>query len=242
MQGEQVESEFRIRTPRGEVKWLRNKAFPVRDEAGRIVRIVGIAEDISERKRAEGTLAHQAQHDHLTGLPNRVLLSERLEAGIARAARSGLIAAAIYLDLDGFKFVNDTLGHEAGDTLLIQVTERLRRCVREPDTLARMGGDEFMLVVNDIHDEETARTVAERLRAALRQSFFIGNKELFLTSSIGIAMYPRDGNDVSSLRRNADTAMYQAKRQGKDRVVFFDAGMGQIFEERLELDAELRRA
>jgi diguanylate cyclase (GGDEF)-like protein/PAS domain S-box-containing protein len=215
---------------------------PIRRATGQITGAAAIARDISARKKAETELAHQAQHDHLTGLPNRLLLADRLAASIDRAARSGAMTAVIYLDLDGFKFVNDTLGHEAGDELLQQVTERLRACIREPDTLARMGGDEFMLVVNQVPDDRIALRIAERLRAALRKSFQVAEHELYMTASLGIAMYPRDGSDVSTLRRNADAAMYEAKRGGKDRVLFFTPAMRDTFLERLELETELRRA
>ncbi len=242
MEGEDLESEYRIRTPAGELKWVRDRAFPVRDQAGQIIRVVGIAEDISPRKQAEIELAHQARHDHLTGLPNRLLLADGLEASLERAAESGLVTAVIYVDLDGFKFVNDTLGHEAGDALLQQATLRLQGCIREPDMLARMGGDEFMVVVNDVHNDQIAQSIADRLRHALRESFHISDHQLYLTASLGIAMYPRDGMDVSTLRGNADAAMYEAKRNGKDRVLFFTPAMRLRLQERLELDTELRRA
>jgi diguanylate cyclase (GGDEF)-like protein/PAS domain S-box-containing protein len=242
MRGEQIESEYRIRTPLGQVKWVRDRAFAIRNQTGQIVRVVGIAEDISARKQAENELAHQARHDHLTGLPNRLLLSDRLVASIERAARSGSMTAVIYIDLDGFKFVNDSLGHEAGDLLLQQATVRLQSCIREPDTLARMGGDEFMVVINDVRDDEITLVIAERLRWALRKSFPVAGHELYVTGSLGIAMYPRDGTDVSTLRRNADAAMYESKRGGKDRVSFFTPAVRISFLKRLELEAELRRA
>ncbi len=242
MEGEQVESEYRIRTPGGELKWVRDRAFPIRNPAGEIIRVAGIAEDVSARKQAEAALAHQARHDHLTGLPNRLLLSDRLEASIERAKKSGLQTAVIYVDLDGFKFVNDTLGHEAGDMLLQQVTERLQRCIRELDTLARMGGDEFMLVINEVENDGTALSIAERLRAALKKPFSVAGQQVHVTASAGIAMYPRDGQDVSTLRSNADTAMYGAKRAGKDRVQLFSPALRDIFLERWELEAQLRQA
>jgi len=242
MQGEQVESEYRIRAHGGELKWVRDRAFPIRSDAGDIIRVVGIAEDITARKKAEAQLAHHARHDHLTGLPNRLLLSDRLEASIDRARKFGRMTAVIYLDLDGFKFVNDTLGHDSGDVLLQQVTERLQRCVRDVDTLARMGGDEFMVVINDIESDRTALAIAERLRTALRKPFDVAAREIYVTASAGIAMYPRDGNDVSTLRRNADAAMYGAKRGGKDRVQLFSPAMQDTLLEHLELKTALRQA
>ncbi len=215
---------------------------PIRKTSGEITGVATIARDISARKKAEIQLAHQAQHDHLTGLPNPLLLADRLTAAIQRAIRGGLTIAVIYVDLDGFKFVNDTLGHEAGDALLKDATGRLQACLREPDTLARMGGDEFMVVINDVKDEGIAHAIAERLRTALHRPFQVAGHELYVTASIGIALYPRDGADVSSLRRNADAAMYEAKRSGKDRVMFFTPAMRDTFLEHLELETELRHA
>jgi diguanylate cyclase (GGDEF)-like protein/PAS domain S-box-containing protein len=215
---------------------------PIRGKSGRVTGLAAIARDMRAQVKAENELAYQAQHDHLTGLPNRLMLADRLEASIRIAGSSSLMAAVIYLDLDGFKLVNDTLGHEAGDLLLQQVTDRLRACVREPDTLARMGGDEFMVVVNELRDDKLALLVAERLAEALRSPFWVQERELYLTASVGISMYPRDGTDVSSLRRNADAAMYQAKHMGKDRVLFFTPRMRDSFLERLELQTDLRHA
>ena len=215
---------------------------PIRNGSGEVTGVAAIARDIRARKHAETKLAYQAQHDHLTGLPNRLLVADRLAASIARAECGGRMTAVLYLDLDGFKLVNDTLGHEAGDSLLQVVTERLRTCIREPDTLARMGGDEFMLVISEVGDDKTALVVAERLQASLRKPFTIAGHELYLTASIGISMYPRDGADVSALRQNADAAMYEAKHAGKDRVVFFTSAMRATVLERLELETDLRHA
>ena len=215
---------------------------PIRDESGDVTGLAAIARDMRAQVKAETELAYQARHDHLTGLPNRLMLADRLEASIRRAGASGLLAAVIYLDLDGFKLVNDTLGHEAGDLLLQQVTGRLRACVREPDTLARMGGDEFMVVVNELRDDKLALVIAERLAEELRSAFWVQHREIYLTASVGISMYPRDGEDVSTLRRNADAAMYQAKHMGKDRVLFFTPRMRDSFLERLELETDLRHA
>ena len=215
---------------------------PIRKTSSEITGVAIIARDISARKKAEIALAHQAQHDHLTGLPNPLLLADCLASSIQRASRSGLMTAVIYIDLDGFKFVNDTLGHEAGDVLLKQVTERLQTCLREPDILARMGGDEFMVVVNEVKEDAVANSIAERLRTALHRPFQVADHELYVTASIGIAMCPRDGTEVGTLRRDADAAMYEAKRGGKDRVMFFTPAMRDTFLEHLELETELRHA
>jgi len=215
---------------------------PIRDGAGTVTGVAAIARDIRARKQAETDLAYQARHDHLTGLPNRLLLADRLAASIVLAEASGRMTAVLYLDLDGFKLVNDTLGHESGDSILRQVADRLRACIREPDTLARMGGDEFMLVINEVCDDRTALAVAERLAAGLRKPFRIAGRELYLTASIGISMYPRDGADVSTLRQSADAAMYQAKHAGKDRTMFFTPAMRTSVLEQLELETDLRHA
>jgi diguanylate cyclase (GGDEF)-like protein/PAS domain S-box-containing protein len=201
-----------------------------------------IASDISARKEAEREVTYQALHDHLTGLPNRLLLADGLADSIANADRCTSETAVIFLDLDGFKFVNDTLGHEAGDALLKQVAERLSACVRPGDMLARMGGDEFMVVVNGVTDDQVALSVAERLGASLAGSFLVDRHELFITASMGISIYPRDGANVSALRRNADAAMYEAKQSGKDRVHFYTPALGAAFQARMELEADLRRA
>jgi diguanylate cyclase (GGDEF)-like protein/PAS domain S-box-containing protein len=201
-----------------------------------------IASDISARKQAEREVTHQALHDHLTGLPNRLLLADSLADSIASADQCASETAVIFLDLDGFKFVNDTLGHEAGDALLKQVAERLSASVRPGDMLARMGGDEFMVVVNGVTEDQVAMNVAERLGRSLEGSFVVDRHELFITASMGISIYPRDGSNVSALRRNADAAMYEAKQSGKDRVRFYTPALGAAFQARLELEADLRRA
>jgi len=215
---------------------------PIRKPNGGLSGSAIVARDISARKQAEKEMAHWAMHDHLTGLPNRLLFAERLALSIVQADRAVSGAAVIFVDLDGFKFVNDTLGHEAGDLLLQQVAQRLAASVRRGDLLARMGGDEFMVVVNGVANDETAVTVAERLRGALRDPFMVAHHELVVTASLGISMYPRDGADVSALRRNADAAMYEAKQAGKDRIHFYTPELGAAFQVRLALQTDLRHA
>ncbi len=214
---------------------------PIRKSGGQLSGSAIIARDISERKEAEQEMAYRALHDHLTGLPNRLLLADRLAESMANGA-SGEGTAVIFVDLDGFKFVNDTLGHEAGDVLLQQVGQRLAACVRRGDLLGRTGGDEFMLVVNNVSEERVAQAIAERLQAALRESFFVSQHELIVTASIGISLYPRDGSDASALRRNADAAMYEAKQSGKDRIRFYRPALGAALQSRLELETDLRHA
>ena len=215
---------------------------PIRKPSGQISGVALIARDIQDRKRAQEELEHLAWHDPLTGLPNRLLLAECLEQAIVHAQHSSLMTGVIYIDLDGFKFVNDTLGHEAGDALLQQVAERLNTRVRPADTLARMGGDEFMLVVPDMSAPEAAMSVAERLAEVLQDPFHIAGHPLYITASMGISLYPQDGANVSALRRAADSAMYDAKHGGKDRIRFFAPEMSHAFIERLELESDLRGA
>lgn len=214
---------------------------PIRKSDGQLSGSAIIARDISERKRAEKEMAYQILHDHLTGLPNRLLLGQSLAESMANTPK-GSGTAVIFVDLDGFKFVNDTLGHEAGDLLLQQVGQRLAASVRPGDLLGRTGGDEFMLVVNKVTEEHVAQSIAERLQAALREPFFVAQHELVITASMGISLYPRDGTDASALRRNADTAMYEAKQSGKDRVRFYRPALSAAFQSRLELETDLRHA
>jgi diguanylate cyclase (GGDEF)-like protein/PAS domain S-box-containing protein len=215
---------------------------PIRKPDGQHSGSAIIARDISARKQAEGEMAHRALHDHLTGLPNRLSFADGLANSIASADLDVSGTAVIFVDLDGFKYVNDTLGHETGDALLQQVSQRLSACIRRGDLLARMGGDEFMVVVNGVTEDRVALSVAERLGAALRGPFLLAHHELVITASMGISMYPRDGTDVSALRRNADAAMYQAKRAGKDRVYFYTPALGAACQARLELETDLRQA
>jgi diguanylate cyclase (GGDEF)-like protein/PAS domain S-box-containing protein len=217
-------------------------ASPIRSPGGKLTGSAIIARDIRARKQAEREMAHRALHDHLTGLPNRLLLAQGLAHSISQADREASGTAVIFVDLDGFKFVNDTLGHEAGDALLQQVAQRLSTCVRHGDLLARMGGDEFMVVVNGVNEDRVALLVADRLGATLRGAFLVAHHELVITASMGISIYPRDGADVSALRRNADAAMYEAKQAGKNRVHFYTPALGAAFQARLELETDLRHA
>lgn len=197
-----------------------------------------------ERMVAQATeeLTHHATHDVLTDLPNRRLLSDRLEQAIAFARRAGDKLAVLYIDLDGFKVVNDTLGHPVGDALLRQLVERMQDRLRESDTLARIGGDEFVLIASGLKDAQDARTLAGRLQERLRPPFKAEGHQMAITASVGISVYPEDGRDAGELLRAADIAMYEAKRRGKNRAVFFTAEIGRAANERLELETHLRSA
>jgi len=198
--------------------------------------------DITERKQYEEQLRHQAFHDPLTGLPNRALLINRLERALARAARRGETVAVLYLDLDHFKLVNDTLGHEAGDHLLTEVGRRVRICLRPEDTPARLSGDEFAVLLEDITDEEDAGAIAERIADQLRTPFDIGGREVAITSSLGIAVSGPGRTTPEDLMRSADAAMYRAKRGGRSRFEVYDPEMDRMSLERAQLESDLRGA
>ncbi len=183
-----------------------------------------------------------ATQDTLTGLPNRMLLRDRLEQALARARRRGTLVGVMFIDLDRFKRVNDTLGHASGDELIAEVGRRLRAIARDEDTVARLGGDEFVVVVNDARGAGQILHVVEKVRATLALPYQIGERELFCSSSIGISVYPNDGADCSSLLKNADTAMYHAKGSGRDRFQLYDAAMNAMAEERLQLETDLHYA
>jgi diguanylate cyclase (GGDEF)-like protein/PAS domain S-box-containing protein len=229
---ESLTHEYRMVHENGRVIWVSDQAFFVRNEHGEPWLIQGVIFDITERKNAEEQVAFLAYHDKLTELPNRVLFEEMLELALARARRHELAVGVLYLDLDNFKLVNDSLGHHAGDELLRLLAERLRGCTRETDLVARQGGDEFLLLLSDIErgpgpvtgtDAEmvAAESVALRVREALQQPFDLSGTPFYATGSIGISLYPRDGLDASTLMMNADAAMYQAKRAGPSAYVLF---------------------
>jgi diguanylate cyclase (GGDEF)-like protein/PAS domain S-box-containing protein len=214
----------------------------VHDKAGRITHYVAVFSDITERKASEARIAFLAQHDSLTGLPNRALLHDRLDQALANAARQGTRIALLFLDLDRFKTINDSLGHMMGDQLLQGVALRLSGCVRETDTVSRQGGDEFLIVLTHVEMPDDAARVAEKILDRLRPPFDIDGQQLGTSFSIGIALYPEDGNTVESLMKNADTAMYHAKENGRNTYRFFDERMNVNALERLHLENGLRRA
>ncbi len=197
---------------------------PVTDVNGRIQHFVAIKQDISERKATEERVQHLAHHDQLTDLPNRALLSDRLAQAVAQARRDRGTLALMFLDLDQFKPVNDTLGHDVGDLLLKEVALRLQACVpRESDTVSRLGGDEFVILLAQMDKAADAVVVAGKILAALQRPFAIGSHEIGISASLGIAVYPQHGEDVNRLLKNADTAMYHAKKAGRNCYRFFRA-------------------
>lgn len=213
-----------------------------RDATGDIIGLLGAARDITERKALEDRLAHQAFHDALTGLPNRALFMDRVEHALARAARQGGLVAVLYLDLDGFKHVNDSLGHERGDELLVAVAGRLGATLRDEDTFARLGGDEFTVLLEEVAEASYAIRVAERIITALQAPFTLQGREVFVGTSVGIVLGAPDSSSPVSLLRDADMAMYRAKQAGKGRCEVFDKTMNELASRRLDLESELRRA
>jgi len=220
-------------------EWLSISAIKDR---GRTTHYVAVFHDISEMKRKEDKILHQASHDALTNLPNRLLLSDLLEKAISHAARAGHKLGVICFDLDNFKNINDTLGHAMGDELLKAAAVRISGMLRPEDTVARPGGDEFMVMLGELDDERDAVLVAERILDSFRRPFPVDGRELVLTASVGISIFPEDGDTPDALIKNADLAMYRAKEQGKNAYQLFTPQMNEAVTRRLNLEAGLRRA
>jgi diguanylate cyclase (GGDEF)-like protein/PAS domain S-box-containing protein len=209
---------------------------------GEFLGTYGVARDISERKQAEATITFQAYHDLLTGLPNRALFKDRLGQAMVHAKRHGQTLATLFLDMDHFKVVNDTLGHLVGDGLLQALAQRLRGSLREGDTLSRIGGDEFMLLLPHIRSRDNAAFIAQKILSSLKQPFHIEGHELFAGISIGIAIYPDDGDNIETLIKHADIAMYHAKDHGRNDFKFFTQDLHKLFTGRLAIENEMRYA
>ncbi|HET7776486.1 MAG TPA: EAL domain-containing protein, partial [Azospira sp.] len=221
-------------------EWL--SITTVWDEAGAVSNYVAVFADISERKRHEERIRFLAEHDFLTGLPNRSLLHDRLEQAVVHGQRSGESLALLFLDLDRFKNINDSLGHHTGDALLQEVGRRIQTCVRGADTVSRPGGDEFVILLSSITSPQDAARVAEKLLSTLTRPYQLAGHELVITASIGIAVYPEDGEDFQTLLKNADAAMYYSKEAGRNSFHFFTQDMNARVFERLSLENSLRRA
>jgi diguanylate cyclase (GGDEF)-like protein/PAS domain S-box-containing protein len=215
---------------------------PIKDQLGAVVGFSGIGRDITEHRRAEHRIRRLALHDSLTGLPNRVLFQDRLRQALAEARRHNWQAALLLLDLDHFKDINDTLGHTAGDRLLMEVARRLDACVRASDTVARLGGDEFALILIELRRPEDAAVVARKAVRAIAECFRLENQEVHTTASVGITIYPTDSDDPDQLLRDADLALYRAKAEGRNTYRFYAAAMGAQVEARRALERDLRLA
>ncbi|WP_374327810.1 putative bifunctional diguanylate cyclase/phosphodiesterase [Azonexus sp.] len=221
-------------------KWL--SISVMRDDNGEIRYYIAHFTDVSAERAAEARLHHMAHHDMLTGLANRFSLKERLEHALAVARRESSRVALLFIDLDRFKVINDTLGHHIGDELLIQVSQRLRGAVRDSDLVARLGGDEFVVMASGVEQMSSVATVAEKLVKVVGEPYAIGPHTLYTTPSIGIAVYPMDGENGEALMKNADAAMYHAKAAGRNNFQFFDARMNEAAIERLNIEHALHQA
>ena len=222
--------------------WERLRLGAVHDERGRATHLLLSREDITEQRQQMEKITYQAHYDMLTGLPNRVLANDRLVQAVSRARRDGGRAAAMFIDLDNFKDVNDTLGHAVGDQLLRQVAQRLVAAVRGDDVVARLGGDEFLIVAGGLDNGDEAAAIAEKVIAAFSTSFKVDERELVTSPSIGIAVYPDDGTDPMVLLRNADLAMYEAKDSGRNMYRFYNRSIHDLSLQRLEIGRCLRGA
>ncbi|WP_369959339.1 EAL domain-containing protein [Pseudomonas benzenivorans] len=226
----------------GSAFWNELRLSPVVNDRGKVSHFVGILHDITEAKGYQEELEHQANHDSLTGLPNRNLLNDRILQAIAFASRNQGGFTLAFMDLDNFKVVNDSLGHNAGDQLLVQVAARLEACAREVDTVARLGGDEFVILLADGGQLTRRIGVLERFKQIVAEPLSLDGQEVVVSCSIGFCCFPEDGRDIGTLMRNADTAMYQAKHQGRNRICAFTPQMNEQMQRRLLLERDMRHA
>jgi len=241
-QGEVLNFESEVYRRDGTRIWISENAHVVRGASGEFICYEGTVQDISERKHYQQQLERQANHDLLTGLPNRILLNDRIEQGLARAARLGYYLTLVFIDLDNFKFINDGLGHVAGDELLKSIAARLAGSLRSSDTVARVGGDEFVLVLSDHYRISTVISLLERVLNEIRRPVMLAGREFQVGASLGVAMFPDDGEDAQSLLKHADIAMYAAKKRGRNNFQFFTHDLNRIADERLNLEAAMRVA
>jgi diguanylate cyclase (GGDEF)-like protein/PAS domain S-box-containing protein len=242
-------AEFRITAADGTMRYVAAAERAVVDTSGAVLRVIGVNVDVTERKHAEeevrrnqANMTSLAEHDFLTGLANQMVLRDRIEQAIKMAARNRKKLAVLFMDLNGFKHINDSLGHAAGDKLLQSIARRLGETVRASDTLSRFGGDEFIILLPEVHHPDGTTAAATRLLEAVATIHSVGQHELQVSASIGISVYPDDGGDGDTLIKNADVAMYQAKSKGGSSYEFFDSGMNIRAVERQFIEQNLRRA
>ena len=240
--GNKWRGEFYNKKKNGDLFWEFVSISPIKNSSGKTTHYLAVKEDMTAYKEYEERLLHQANFDNLTDLPNRALALDRIHQALSRAKRWGTSVAVMFIDLDRFKNVNDTMGHAKGDELLVQSALRLQSVMREIDTVARLGGDEFLVILPDLENSDKATVVAKRILEEFSQPFIIDNHEIFVTASIGITGYPSDADDPHVLLKNADAAMYQAKEDSRDTFRFFTKEMNLQAEVRLHMEAHLRHA
>lgn len=241
-QGNTWRQEVCNRAKNGQLYWVDSTIVPLKNQSGQIISYLSIRIDITERKQSEARIMEMATHDLLTGLPNRYLLQDRMAQVLARIRRSQEQAAVLFIDLDNFKLINDSMGHDVGDVLLKEVATRLMAVVRDEDTVARQGGDEFIVLLPDIASIQDIEAATQKLLDVLAQSYRINNNEMHISGSIGIAVFPSDGEDVDTLLKNSDIAMYHAKVNGGNNYQFFDQKMNQLAAEKHALSIDLHHA
>ncbi|MBU1394954.1 MAG: EAL domain-containing protein [Gammaproteobacteria bacterium] len=240
--GEVINFESQVYRLDGSIIWISENAHTVRKPDGSVLFFEGTVVDITERKQHEAKLEHLASHDSLTGLPNRSLLRDRIDQAIVKARREGSKVAVVFVDLDHFKLINDSLGHHVGDRLLLEVAARLVTCVRSHDSVARQGGDEFVLVLTEQHGDTETLAIISRLLEVISRPWMNDGQEFGLSCSVGISCYPQDGDDPDTLLRCADAAMYKAKASGRSTYHFYTPELNDAINERLELENSLRHA
>jgi len=234
--------EYEVTDDNGDTRWFLVSGQPVSDEHGSFAGYRGTGSDITARKLTEQRVHHVAQHDVLTGLPNRSLLQDRLEQAVAYASRSGNPVWVMLIDLDRFKFVNDSMGHKAGDVLLMTVAARLRSSLRDLDTVARLSGDEFVVILSEHGEQTLSPDIVQRVMDAVAQPVMLGTKEFFVTCSIGVAVFPSEGTGADELIEHADIAMYRAKKLGRNNFQFYTPAMNEESQERVRIESALRNA
>ena len=238
-----LSNEHRVMCKDGSWKWVHSRGMVIsRDAQGQPLRMIGTHTDITERKTADELVWQQAHFDALTGLPNRRLMRERLVQEIKKCRRNHLKLALLFIDLDHFKEVNDTLGHDRGDDLLVEAARRIQRCLREVDTVARMGGDEFTVIITALSDESNLQGILPKLLNALSAPFQLGLDQVFVSASMGVTVYPNDTLEVEDLLKNADQALYVAKAAGRNRFSYFTAALQEAAMQRAQLTHDLRAA
>ncbi|HEY8084457.1 MAG TPA: EAL domain-containing protein [Methylophilaceae bacterium] len=242
MHGKVQNFESQVYRKDGEMIWISENARTVKNDAGEILYYEGTVEDITERRTFEAQIQHQATHDSLTGLPNRYLLEDRLQQSINFAERYHTKLAVAFVDLDQFKHINDSLGHDAGDTLLLTVSERLTALLRDSDTVVRLGGDEFVILLTSIQKNDYVTQTMKRVLDAISQPVMLNGLEFRISCSIGISIYPEDGTQANVLLKNADTAMYKAKQSGRNNFQYFTHKLNAILQERMDIERKLRNA